>query len=131
MFFASQKDFNNFCRTLGLALPVQEKPKPEFVPMPLPVPMPMSVSVKAETPVIDRVIFQDTATVVFWKDGTKTVVKTQNGETFDKEKGLAMAFVKKIHGNTRDYYDIFLKYCKDDEPVTSVNTENTDNEKDK
>lgn len=66
----------------------------------------------SNVPAIDRVLFQDTATVVFWKDGTKTVVKTQNDETFDKEKGLAMAFVKKACGNTRDYYEMFLKYCK-------------------
>ena len=30
------------------------------------------------TPKIDRVIFHDPATIVYWKDGTKTVVKAQN-----------------------------------------------------
>lgn len=39
---------------------------------------------------IKNVIFNPPATIVFWKDGTKTVVKAQ-GETFDPEKGLAMA----------------------------------------
>lgn len=41
-------------------------------------------------PKIERVIFHDPATIVFWRDGTKTVVKAHN-EKFDKEKGLLAA----------------------------------------
>ena len=45
--------------------------------------------------VIDHVIFHDPATIVYWTDGTKTVVKLQKGDKkFDPEKGLAMAYVK-------------------------------------
>ena len=62
-------------------------------------------------PVIKDVIFNDPATIVFWKDGTKTVVKAQ-GEAFDPEKGLAMAFSKKMFGNDRDYYIQFLRWLK-------------------
>lgn len=61
---------------------------------------------------IKDVIFSDPATVVFWSDGTKTVVKTRGGEEYDKEKGLAMAIVKKLSGNTRDYYNLFMEWCK-------------------
>ena len=61
---------------------------------------------------IENVIFQDPATIVFWKDNTKTVVKCQNGEAFDPEKGLAMAVAKKVFGNNRDYYRPFLKWIK-------------------
>ena len=61
--------------------------------------------------VIKDVIFQEPATVVFWKDGTKTVVKAQN-EDFDPEKGLAMAISKKVYGNDRGYYKPFLKWIK-------------------
>ena len=63
---------------------------------------------------IKDVIFSDPATVVFWSDGTKTVVKTRGGEKYDKEKGLAMAIVKKITGNTGNYYDIFKEWCGDE-----------------
>ena len=63
---------------------------------------------------IKDVIFSDPATVVFWSDGTKTVVKTRGGEKYDKEKGLAMAIVKKITGNTGNYYDIFKEWCSDE-----------------
>ena len=62
---------------------------------------------------IKDVKFNGPATVVFWSDGTKTVVKCQD-EEFDKEKGLAMAICKKLHTGKGHYYDNFVKYCKED-----------------
>lgn len=71
---------------------------------------------------IEKVIFNDPATIVFWSDGTKTVVKTQNGETFDPEKGLAMAMAKRAFGNKGNYYNHISKwvdqYNKDQEQET-------------
>lgn len=61
---------------------------------------------------IKRVIFSDPATIVFWEDGTKTVVKTQDGEKYDKEKGLAMAIAKRVFGNERDYYNVFKRWMR-------------------
>ena len=49
-------------------------------------------------PEIERVIFHEPATIVFWSDNTKTVVKCMEGELFDEEKGIAMAFMKKLYG---------------------------------
>lgn len=60
---------------------------------------------------IKNVIFSDPATIVFWSDGSKTVVKAQN-EDFDPEKGLAMAFARKALGNKHSYYDTIRKYTK-------------------
>jgi hypothetical protein len=57
--------------------------------------------------------FSDPATIVFWRDGTKTVVKAIN-EPFDKEKGLAMAIAKKTLGNHGNYYNEFSKWIKED-----------------
>lgn len=48
------------------------------------------------------------ATIVFWEDGTKTVVK----DTYDPEKGLAMAIAKKALGNKGNYYNEFRKWLK-------------------
>lgn len=45
-------------------------------------------------PKIKDVIYNCPATIVFWEDGTKTVVKCKN-EKFDPEKGLAMLFQKR------------------------------------
>lgn len=58
----------------------------------------------------EKVIFNDPATIVFWNDGSKTVVKAQPGEIFDKEKGLAMAFAKKASGNKGHYNEVFKKF---------------------
>ena len=62
------------------------------------------------TPSIKNVIFNDPATIVFWSDGTKTVVKTQWNECYDPEKGLAMAISKKALGNKGNYYNTFKKW---------------------
>ena len=60
-------------------------------------------------PDIKYVIFNDPATIVFWSDGTKTVVKANN-ESFDEEKGMAMAISKRAFGNTSKYFDYIKKH---------------------
>lgn len=71
-----------------------------------------------KVPKIVRVVFNDPATIVFWSDNTKTVVKAEN-ESFDREKGLAMAIAKKSLGNAGNYYNEFKKYLgeEDDEEM--------------
>lgn len=60
---------------------------------------------------IQNVIFNAPATIVFWTDGSKTVVKCEN-EEYDPEKGLAMAIVKKWFGNNCGYYyEAFKEWC--------------------
>jgi hypothetical protein len=58
---------------------------------------------------IKRVIYNDPATIILWADGTKTVVKAHN-EPFDKEKGLAMAILKKMLG--RGFHRFLKENCK-------------------
>ena len=53
---------------------------------------------------IKRVIFNPPATIVYWSDCTKTVVKCNVNDIFDPEKGLAMAIAKRCVGNTSAYY---------------------------
>lgn len=59
----------------------------------------------------DVKFYANKATVVFWEDNTKTTVVCQDGDIFDKEKGLAMACCKKIYGNKGYFNDIFKKFC--------------------
>ena len=59
---------------------------------------------------IQRVIFNPPATIVFWRDGSKTVVKCGENDIFDPEKGLAMAISKRAFGDNRDYYEVFAKW---------------------
>lgn len=58
---------------------------------------------------IKNVIFNNPATIVFWSDNTKTVVKCAN-EEFDPEKGLAMAIAKKFLGNKGNYFNEIKKW---------------------
>lgn len=53
---------------------------------------------------IKRVIFNPPATIVYWSDCTKTVVKCSEKDVFDPEKGLAMAVAKRCGGNNGSYY---------------------------
>lgn len=62
---------------------------------------------------ITKVIFNDPATIVFWNDGSKTVVKAQLNEKYDPEKGLAMAITKKALGNGGNYYNTMKKLLKE------------------
>lgn len=64
-------------------------------------------------PEVKKVIFNGPATIVYWKDGTKTVVKCQNGDNFDPEKGFAMAFLKKCWGNKGNFNDKLIKIMKE------------------
>lgn len=59
---------------------------------------------------IQQVIFNPPATIVIWRDGSKTVVKCGENDIFDPEKGLAMAISKRAFGDNRDYYEVFAKW---------------------
>ena len=62
--------------------------------------------------VIKNVIFNPPATIVFWDDGDKTVVKCGKDEPFDPEKGLAMAIAKRVLGQRGSYYGQIKKWTK-------------------
>ena len=58
---------------------------------------------------IKKVIFNNPATIVYWDDDTRTVVKCQDGDVYDKEKGLALCYMKKIIGNKSGNFNKTLK----------------------
>lgn len=68
-------------------------------------------------PKIKKVIFNDPATIVFWGDDTKTVVKCTEGDEFNPEFGLAMAISKKALGNDGNYYNEFSKWLPKNEKI--------------
>ena len=67
---------------------------------------------------ITYVIYNDPATIVFWSDNTKTIVKVTN-EKFDPEKGLAMAIAKKYYGNQGSYFNHLKKWIPSYKSVAS------------
>ena len=62
---------------------------------------------------IKKVIFNKPATIVFWSDGTKTVVKCADFDIFDPEKGLAMAICKRVYGE--EFHKIFKDYMPEED----------------
>jgi len=83
---------------------VREKCEPSYTFYALPT---LDISV------IKKVIFNDPATIVLWNDGTKTVVKCQEGDTYDKEKGLALCIAKKALGNKGNFNNEFKKWVEE------------------
>ena len=61
-------------------------------------------------PLIKDVIFSGRATIIFWEDNTKTVVKCDKEDVYDPHTGLAEAIAKKALGD--DYRRLFRKYIK-------------------
>ena len=63
---------------------------------------------------IKEVIFSPPATIVFWSDNTKTVVKADYAyDSYDPEKGIAMAISKKLIGDNKyEYYHVFKHWLK-------------------
>lgn len=60
--------------------------------------------------IIENVIFSNPATIVFWTDGTKTVVKCQEDDIYSEEVGLALCFAKKALGNKSNFNNVFKKW---------------------
>ena len=77
-----------------------------------------SNTIKEANMTIKQVYFNEPVTVVLWADGTKTIVKCQEGDTYSKETGLAVAIAKKALGNKGNFNEVFKKwipeYRKDD-----------------
>ncbi len=56
---------------------------------------------------IEKIIYNNPATIVWFADGEKIIVKCHN-EKFDKEKGVAMAIARKLYTRSE-----FIKMVKD------------------
>lgn len=63
---------------------------------------------------IEDVIFNGPATIVKWTDGTKTVVKCNEGEINNPYMGLAMCISKKVLGNKGNFNEVFKKWITPD-----------------
>ena len=71
-------------------------------------------------PEVKNVYFNEPATVVIWNDGTKTIVRCQEGDVFSKEVGLALCISKKALGNTPNFNNIFRKWIPQEETVETT-----------
>lgn len=68
-------------------------------------------------PDIRRIVFSGPATIVFWEDDTKTVVKCMEGEKFERYAGFAAACMKKLFGSTSRAKSIMEDYTVEPIPT--------------
>lgn len=62
---------------------------------------------------IKRIIFNPPATVIIWGDDTKTVVKCAEDDEFNPEIGVAMCYMKKIHGSRHAFSKMVESYIEE------------------
>lgn len=51
-------------------------------------------------------------TTVVWKDGVKTTVRCHKDDTFNKEAGLALCYMKRIFDNRGAFNEVLKRYCE-------------------
>lgn len=66
-----------------------------------------------------EVIYHKPATIVFWSDGTKTVCKCHDDDTYSEETGLAMCICKKMLGN-KEFKRIFEAWLTEQKSLLST-----------
>lgn len=78
----------------------------ERVGTPFPIPLIECINVKGK--LRPHIIFNGVATIVFWIDGTKTVVKCKEGTEYNAEEGLRWCIIKKLLGDSPEFWN-FIK----------------------
>ena len=78
----------------------------ERVGTPFPIPLIECINVKGK--LRPHIIFNGAATIVFWVDGTKTVVKCKEGTEYNAEEGLRWCIIKKLLGDSPEFWN-FIK----------------------
>ena len=69
---------------------------------------------------INKVVYHNPATIIYWNDGTKTVVKCDEDDTYDKEKGFLLCCMKKLYRNKGNYNNELKKWCPEEKPIEEL-----------
>jgi len=59
---------------------------------------------------VKKVIFNDPATIIIWANGTKTVVRCQEGDVYDKKTGFLLCLAKRLFGNEGEFNKVIKKW---------------------
>jgi hypothetical protein len=70
---------------------------------------------------VKKVILNNPCTIIIWGDGSKTVVKCHESDTYDPEKGILACMAKKLYENTNLFNEVINAYV-DFEKATSCAT---------
>ena len=60
-----------------------------------------------------QIIHNPNAVIVFWKDGTKTIVRRREGDTDDIHSAFGQALAKKLFGGTTTVHKMVDRVLKD------------------
>ena len=63
-----------------------------------------------------RYIINKGATILFWEDGTKTIVRKCREDKYDKRIGFLTAYFQKHSGLTKNKANKFLSELREEEP---------------
>ena len=67
---------------------------------------------------IEKVIYNPPATIILWNDGTKTMAKCDEEDTYDRATGFMLCVLKKKYGN-KTVKKMFNRYVYDIPPKNS------------
>lgn len=73
-----------------------------------------------------HILFHEPATIVYWEDDTRTVVKCDERDTFDRRTGLLLCYMKKAFGNNSRMFNDVLRAIKEGskpDPVEAIPAE--------
>lgn len=74
-------------------------------------------TVETYIPEIKNVYFNNPMTVVMWEDGTKTMIRCQEGDVYSPESGLALCIAKKSLGNMPNFNNVFKKWIPEEKEI--------------
>lgn len=67
-----------------------------------------------------RYIINKGATILFWEDGTKTIVKRSKDDEYNKRLGFLTAYFQKHSGLTKNQANKYLANLQDEEELANV-----------
>ena len=75
---------------------------------------------------IKRVIYNEPATIILWKDGTKTKAMCHEEDTYDRATGLIVCVVKKFFKSSKNFNNFIKNWTDEDgsHPVYSYKKNN-------
>jgi len=72
--------------------------------------IPESTPATCKLPMPINIIFNNPATIVYWEDGTKTIVKIMDGDVYDEIIGVSMAYTKKMFGTNTNFKNMVKSF---------------------
>ena len=72
-----------------------------------------------------KIIYSGNRTIVFWNDGTKTIVKVAKGQEFDEYLGFIAAYAKKMFGTNSKIKKLIKAISSRPEPKKAKKSDET------